>query len=328
MEGLPNLMGQKIKNYQILEPLDRGSFGIVYIVEDKESKERYAMKILYPSDKNEDEFNREVAAYELLSSDTPTGSGCYEYIVCLKDAFVHNIIVEEELASGTVEVMDNIYYILVLELMEGDIWDIIESGLLLSDPYITLTLMRELLEGLAFIHSKGLAHNDIKPENILYKKIMRIINGKERIKDVLKYVDFGLSCTDETQNELMGKFLKCGLQGSPLYISKDYLLVRPERITLELAQKDDIWALGVIFRIMITGNHPIDQINKLIQSEYTPNDVFSALYNAVSTEDFTYNTGNPKIDTIIKTVVQRMNAIDARDRPTAQELLDYIYANE
>jgi len=328
MEDLPNLVGQKIKNYKILKEIDRGSFGVVYIVEDENTEERYAMKILYPSDTNEAEFNREVAAYEILSSSTPSGSGCYKHIVCLRDAFINSIIIEKELPRGDVEIIDNIYYVLVLELMEGDIWGIIDSGLLLVNPYITLNLMKGLLEGLAFIHSKGLAHNDIKPDNILHKKVIRVIDDKERTKNVLKYVDFGLSCTDETQAELMDRFPKCGLEGSPLYISKDYLFVKPEEITLELAQKDDIWALGVVFRIMITGKHPIARIDELVKTSYTPREVFNVLYNTLSTQPFIYDTGNTKMDTIIKTVVQRMNAIDEEDRPTARELLDYIYENE
>ena len=105
MEDLPNLIGQSIKNYKILELIDRGGFSMVYIAEDVKTNNRYAMKILYPSEEpEEEEFIREASVYELLSS------GRYKHIICLKEAFIHNIITE----GGKPVVLN----VLVLELVD------------------------------------------------------------------------------------------------------------------------------------------------------------------------------------------------------------------
>lgn len=329
MEGLPNLVGYTINNYRILRLIDRGRYGIVYVVEEVKNKNRYAMKILYPSAENEREFNHEVAVYNLLSSDI-SGSGCNKHIVCLQDAFVHNIVMEEEITGTEKIVYDNIYFVLVLEFMDGDLRDIIDSSLLIGDAYIILKFMKGLLEGLAFIHSQGLAHKDIKLENILYKTKKFLVEEKEERKQiVLKYVDFGLSCTDETHPELLDKIQKCGLQGNPTFMSQDYAYAKPDEITLRMAQKDDIWALGVVFRLMAVGRHPIAKINDLIKSDNVKEgDIIEALQSATFVEDFTYDTGHPKLDTIITQVIRTMSALDEDDRPTAQELLNYIYEKD
>ena len=326
MEELPNLAGQRIKTYQLLNFIDRGGFGAVYLVEDTETRKRYAMKILYPNEKNEMEYNQEVAVYDLLSS---VSLGCNKHIVCLHEAFVHNIIIEDESPGDEMFVSDDMYYILVLELMEGDIRDIIDSKLAINNAYIILNFMKGLLEGLESIHSKGIAHNDIKLENILYKTDIVMDDDVKRERIILKFVDFGLSCTDETHPELLKKIRKCEIEGNPTFMSQDYAYAEPDEITLELAQKDDIWALGVVFRIVAVGRHPIKRINELIKrGSTTEADIMRALRSATYVEKFEYNTGDAKLDSIIEYVIRKMSALDEEDRPTAQELLNYIYENE
>jgi len=328
MEGLPNLVGSTIKNYRILHFINSGDYGIVYAVEDLNNNNYYAMKILYPSAENEREFNREVAVYNLLSS-VISRSGCNKHVVCLQDAFIHHIFTEETTDTEKI-VYDNTYFVLILEFMDGDLRNIIDSSLLLNNAYIILKFMKSLLEGLAFIHSQGIAHKDIKLENILYKTQNFLVEGgEERKQIVLKYVDFGLSCTDETHPEILDKVQKCGMQGNPIFISQDYAYAEIDEINLRMAQKDDIWALGVIFRLMAVGRHPVAKINDLIKSDKVEEEaIIKVLRSTTSVEDFTYKTGHSKLDNIITQVVRKMSRLDEYDRPTAQELLDYIYEKD
>nr|QBK92342.1 MAG: putative serine/threonine protein kinase [Pithovirus LCPAC304] len=341
-KDIPISVNDNIGGYIVIKDIAQGGFGKVYEVRSLETGEHFAAKVLYSSAKNEEEYNREIYAYELLSS-RKTLSGCYEHIVCLEDYFT--LILDFGDASKT-------YYALILALMDFDLWPLIEGGLK-ANVQLVIEYMTMLLEGLAYIHSKGIAHNDIKPANILLKEEPEFIFPK--------YVDFGLSCTDETQAKHLAKMFRCGAQGDPLYISPDYMSVLsdPTKITLKLAQKDDIWALGVIFRFMVSSKevYPFklvnEYVNSLAENDYAnPDKVFAAVILSIGkgtsetkkvyfgTEDvkdsdipfgvepILYDTGNPKLDNIVKGVIEQMSAIEAIDRPTARQLLDYIEANE
>lgn len=314
---------------------------------------------------------------------------------------------------------------LLRKFPDNSFWVVIEKDdKIRQEPNAMLHYMMILLKGLDFIHSKGVAHNDIKPANIL----VTIPDG-EGYRTV-KYADFGLSCTDETHPELLGTkslfieeliklerspftkrnleeldklllrkialdtnlvsldefaskrklvnlisrkeniellnlstgtlnelahalgviepeeyaFLKCGAQGSPEYISPEYFFPDQFNITLELAQKDDIWALGLIFRFMTVGEKyfPFLRMNTLSESA-SISDLKNAIIESVDIEQIRgkkiirikeeaiqpviYTTGNDKEDKIVVDVIELMSIPSAFERPSARELLNYIREN-
>lgn len=74
------------------------------------------------------------------------------------------------------------WYYLVLESMEGNLNNVLRSQALPLTHEHHKFIMRQILHGLALIHSKGIVHRDLKPQNIL-------INGN----CCLKLADFGHS---------------------------------------------------------------------------------------------------------------------------------------
>ena len=100
------------------------------------------------------------------------------------------------------------------------------------------------------MHVKNIVHRDLKPENIL-------LEHKENDKLEIKISDFGFACFFDPDNGLET------VLGSTLYMAPE--LIRRENYD----EKVDIWAIGVIAYMLLTGRSPFpgqnkDQTKKLI----------------------------------------------------------------
>ena len=106
-------------------------------------------------------------------------------------------------------------------------------------------MIREVLEGLAHMHSQGAIHRDLKPENLL---LMSANRGEEGYLEI-KIADFGLSYVGDK-----GRSLKT-ICGTPDYIAPEVL--RGVGASFEA----DIWSLGVLVCEIISGKTPFHHEN-------------------------------------------------------------------
>lgn len=143
---------------------------------------------------------------------------------------------------------DENYINIVMEYLQGE--DLFK--LISTKKYDNFTekdiaeIISCVLKALAYIHGQGIVHRDIKPENILFSK-----NGNY---DTLKLIDFGLSTGFKSDSRYR--------VGSPYYMS-------PEIIEGHFSFKTDIWSVGVILYVMLTGYFPFNG--------KTNNDVFEQI---------------------------------------------------
>ncbi len=106
-----------------------------------------------------------------------------------------------------------------------------------------LHIAHEIIDALAYIHSKGIVHRDLKPENVIVTS-----NG-----DNIKLIDFGLADTDSYA------ILKQPA-GTSNYMS-------PEQMQTAVADvRNDIYSVGVILQQMNLGRRYRPIINRCMQS--------------------------------------------------------------
>ncbi|KAF8060725.1 kinase-like domain-containing protein [Lyophyllum atratum] len=123
----------------------------------------------------------------------------------------------------------------------GDLFDKIVPDVGIKDDVAHL-YFNQLLSGMDYIHSQGVCHRDMKPENILLDAAGN-----------LKVSDFGLSAVYKLKDSGKTRPLseRCG--------SLPY--VAPELNTDEPYQAEpiDVWGIGVILYAMLAGNTPWDE---------------------------------------------------------------------
>jgi len=139
------------------------------------------------------------------------------------------------------ETKDKVY--MVMELATGgELFDRIIAKGSFTERDATHVL-NMVLDGVKYLHGLGITHRDLKPENLLYyhpghdSKIM--------------ITDFGLSATKKGTDNFMRT--TCG---TPEYIAPEIIARKPYTCQV------DMWAVGVIAYILLSGTMPFDDENK------------------------------------------------------------------
>ena len=144
---------------------------------------------------------------------------------------------------------------------------------------------KQMIEALAYCHSNNIAHRDIKPDNIFLDQY-----------DKIKLADFGLArqFDDETKSNE-----KCG----------SLIFVAPEVLQYNevCPFKADIWALGITFFFMATGNYPFRSKTR------------EDLKNLIIRGDLDYS--RYKIDPKIRFLISKMTIKEPSSRYSAEKLL-------
>eukprot|EP01064_Diplonema_japonicum_P024543 TRINITY_DN35133_c0_g1_i1.p1 TRINITY_DN35133_c0_g1~~TRINITY_DN35133_c0_g1_i1.p1 ORF type:complete len:276 (+),score=54.79 TRINITY_DN35133_c0_g1_i1:64-828(+) len=128
------------------------------------------------------------------------------------------------------DVMESSKYLYtVLELVEGcDLFEAIVEKRGLPD-YEARWVFKGVLKALLHLHNKGVAHGDVKPENIL-------VSFQEGVVKLADY-GFAVSSCEATHPS-----------GSPSYAAPEVLMTRPKFCPF----KADIWSLGATLHVALT----------------------------------------------------------------------------
>lgn len=99
--------------------------------------------------------------------------------------------------------------------------------------------MKQLLHGIQYMHDHGVAHCDIKPENLLF-----LPTG------ILKICDFGTSSVFQTAWEKKAHF-QAGAAGSEPYVAPEEFIPKQEYDPRLV----DCWSCGIIYCVMVLGHY-------------------------------------------------------------------------
>jgi len=130
------------------------------------------------------------------------------------------------------------YYCLVQEVCSGgELFDAIISAGKFKESTAQV-LIKRLVSCINYCHSKGIVHRDLKPENILLEPDMDF--------DKMKIIDFGTAVpfSSKDKKKALNEVL-----GTPFYIA-------PEVLAANYTEKCDIWSIGVITFMLLSGKAP------------------------------------------------------------------------
>jgi Ca2+-binding EF-hand superfamily protein len=197
--------------YQFLSQIGSGTYGKVYLAKDIKTEERVAIKTFDKKD-NKEELEKIKLEIDIMKFCN------HKNIVKYIDSFE-----------------DSEFIYLVQEYMDsGDLFHYISNKSLLNESEIK-NIIRQVAQGLKYLHYYGIIHRDLKPQNILIKN-----------REEVKIIDFGLSKVlgnYETTNDCLGTIYFT----SPEVLKQD-----------KYNNKVDVWSLGIILYFLVYGRVPYD----------------------------------------------------------------------
>lgn len=197
--------------------IGKGHYGVVRDCVHRATMQSFAVKSIEKSKIGRlDHLQREI--FLLANIDH---QGIMKMVDCYEDAeYVH--IISEKYTGG--------------ELFDKIIEDSNSYGCFTEQK--AATVIKSLLESVAYLHDHGIVHRDIKPENILFE-------SSSEDADV-KLIDFGLARRHGRGEEPMTNPV-----GTSYYMSPELLKGKYDKAT-------DLWSVGIVAYILLCGFPPFN----------------------------------------------------------------------
>ncbi|CDI77191.1 CAM kinase, CDPK family, putative [Eimeria acervulina] len=257
--------------FTFVKKLGSGSFGDVHRVIEKSSGLERVIKTIN-RDRSQVPSEQIEAEIEVLKSlDHPNIIKIFEVY---EDH--HNVYIVMETCEGGE---------LLQRLVEAE-----SMGSALTEKSVSV-IMRQLMNALAYFHSKHVAHKDLKPENILFQD--------KSPDSPIKVIDFGLAELFEKTDAHSRN-----AAGTALYMA-------PEVFMRNVSLKCDVWSAGVVMYFLLTGCLP-----------FTGSSIDEVKYKVCNCEP-NYARECAHLTKEAVSLIKWMLVKPERDRPTATEVLKH-----
>jgi serine/threonine-protein kinase len=201
--------GDIVENYRVLSELGRGAASVIYLVQDNRTKQIWSLKHVAKENPKDQRFlDQAELEYEVASRLDHPKIRKVAKLIKKKPSLVSMAVSE---------------LFLVMEMVDG--------ASLEREPPRTFEeaawIFEQVADGLAYMHTSGYVHADMKPNNI-------VVDERANVK----IIDLGQSCKIGTVKER--------IQGTPDYIAPEQVHRRP------ITEKTDIYNLGATIYWVVT----------------------------------------------------------------------------
>lgn len=290
--------GRSVNQYKIIKSIGRGTYGNVYLAVDTETGQNFAIKeysknhILKANRKRIMQLRRQGIVWKGKASDLVA-----KEIAILKKVDHPNLVTLHEVLED--DVFDSLF--MVMEYCEnGPLMDT-DSALGGVCEESCRLYFRDMVLAVEYLHAQGIAHRDIKTENVLLTD-----------DQCVKIADFGVSeILEDPENDSLASCV-----GSPAYFAPELVqLASGSQVTnadrsVISGRKTDIWALGVTLYHIYHGHLPFQADN------------MEDLYDSIRTVDPEYASS---ISADLKDLLMRMLCKDPAQRITIADIREHAW---
>ncbi|XP_005104380.1 serine/threonine-protein kinase Chk1 [Aplysia californica] len=261
-----------VEGWEFVQTLGEGAYGEVKLAVCQATQECVAVKIIHVTHK---------AVEENVKKE-----------ICILRMMEHKNVIKFYGYRKANEVQ----YLFLKYASGGELFDRIEPdvGTNLREA---LRYFHDLIEGVEYLHSRGVCHRDLKPENLLFDE-----------NDVLQITDFGMATIFRHQGQERELNRMCGTKP---YTAPEVLRGRPYK-----AEPADIWSCGIILVALLAGELPWD--------EPTPR---NTLYRNWKECQITTNPWN-KIDTLALSLCRSVLGENPQRRYTIKQIKTHQFYNK
>lgn len=237
----------------------------------------------------EHKSTRQPYAIKMIETRYREGREVCESELCVLRRVRHTNIIQ---LMEVFETAERVY--MVMELATGgELFDRIIARGSFTERDATRVLQM-VLDGVKYLHTLGITHRDLKPENLLY------YHPGADSKIII--TDFGLASSRKKGDECLMK-TTCG---TPEYIAPEILVRKPYTNAV------DMWALGVISYILLSGTMPFEDDNRM------------RLYRQILKGKYSFSGEPwPSVSNLAKDFVERILTVDPSERLTAGQALKH-----
>ncbi|CAF3066330.1 unnamed protein product [Rotaria sp. Silwood2] len=281
-------LDETINHYELFHELGKGGFATVYEARRKADGLRVACKKIDRKKLEQENIHHHHPTYGNHRHLLPSSRSPSMFERLNAEITIHHQVKHRNIVELLNYFYDDKYVYLILELCShGDLEHYLKEKKTLCESE-TQTIVKQVVDGLVYLHNHRIIHRDIKLSNLLLNETFEV-----------KIADFGLAkkilLTREQNNETI-----CG---TPNYISPEIVSRTPHSF------ETDVWSLGILIATLLTGQSPFDTdtvhgtLSKVTHEKYELPTTFSEeVQHLVNT-------------TLRKLPESRPNIIEIRDHP-------------